>query len=83
MLGPGEVDIIISSAREKFLISDNAEITLEMNPEDLCADKIRGYVNSGINRIVLGVQSLNDELRRAIGRRGKYDVREQLDLFFH
>lgn len=82
MLGPGEVDIIISSAREKFLISDNAEITLEMNPEDLCADKIRGYVNSGINRIVLGVQSLNDELRRAIGRRGNYDVREKLDLFF-
>jgi oxygen-independent coproporphyrinogen-3 oxidase len=53
-----------------------------MNPEDFTTDKVRGYVSSGVNRIVLGIQSLNKALRRTIGRRGNTEVRKILDKFF-
>ncbi len=82
MLKPLQIDMIISALKKKFNIEQSAEITLEMNPEDLSIDKIRGYITAGINRIVLGVQSLDEELRRSLGRRGKSDVRSKLDLFF-
>lgn len=83
MLHPGQVELLISAVKEKFSVSGNAEITLEMNPEDLIPDRVRDYTCSGVNRIVLGVQSLDYGLRGTIGRRGNYDVREKLDLFFN
>ncbi len=82
MLSPGDIETLILSLRSKFSVSCDAEITLEMNPEDFSREKIRGYVSCGVNRIVFGVQSLNDNLRKTLGRRGKTEVQNRLDLFF-
>lgn len=46
-----------------------SEITVEVNPEDVDENYIRGLVNSGVNRISMGVQSLCDDELRAVGRR--------------
>lgn len=44
------------------------EITIEANPGTLNKEKLRIYKELGINRISLGVQSLNDQLLKSIGR---------------
>ena len=43
-----------------FIITDNPEITLEANPEDLLDKNIEEYKSAGINRISLGIQSFDD-----------------------
>lgn len=55
---------IINTVRSAFDVTDEAEITLEANPEDLQADVIAGWKRAGFNRISLGIQSIQeDELR--------------------
>lgn len=49
--------------------TETEEITIEANPEDVTADWVRYVASSPINRVSMGVQSLNDEQLRFIGRR--------------
>jgi oxygen-independent coproporphyrinogen-3 oxidase len=73
---------ILNSIREKFILESGSEITIEMNPNDLNYDKLNGYTDAGINRIVLGVQSLNNEMRKNIGRRANHINIADIELFF-
>jgi len=82
ILNPRQVEKIINRISDKFIIGSDPEITLEMNPDDLLSEKLEGFTSAGVNRIVLGVQSLDTEMRSAIGRRGKYVSKDLLDLFF-
>ena len=68
MLEKEEVDIILKTICNNFNIDSDAEITLECNPESILDDKIKGYRKSGINRISIGVQSLDNEILKIIGR---------------
>ncbi|MDO5718808.1 MAG: radical SAM family heme chaperone HemW [Tissierellia bacterium] len=61
----------IARILEKVYSSFNwngGEVTIEVNPEIISEDALRIYSNSGINRISLGAQSLDDELLNLIGR---------------
>ena len=58
----------IKTIYDNFNIDSDAEITLECNPESISDDKMEGYRKSGINRISIGVQSLDDEILKIIGR---------------
>jgi len=51
-----------------FNVSDNCEISIEANPESLNRHKIMNYKSSGINRISIGVQSLNQTELDLLGR---------------
>ena len=68
MLEKEEVDIILKTIYDNFNIDSDAEITLECNPESISDDKMKGYRKSGINRISMGVQSLDNEILKIIGR---------------
>ena len=68
MLEKEEVDIILKTIYNNFNIDSDAEITLECNPESISDDKMKGYSKSGINRISIGVQSLDNEILKIIGR---------------
>ena len=50
---------IINTAHQCFNITTNAEITMEINPGTVTLEKLKGYRQSGINRISIGVQSFN------------------------
>ena len=52
-----------------FLGDKEVETTIEMNPADCTLEKLQSYLNIGINRFSLGMQSANDEVLKAIGRR--------------
>lgn len=51
-----------------------SEFTLEVNPEDVCPDNCLAWKEAGVNRVSMGVQSLNDVELKTIGRRHDSDV---------
>jgi oxygen-independent coproporphyrinogen-3 oxidase len=59
---------ILNFCRNKFQVDKNAEITIEANPVTLDNEKIQKIIESGVNRLSLGVQSFNDVLLKKIGR---------------
>ncbi len=73
ILLPGEIGYIMSALRSVFKVDDDAEITIEVNPGTLTRLKADEYLEAGINRMSIGLQSAqNDELKR-IGRIHNYD----------
>ncbi len=78
-LSDGYVDRILAAANEAFLTDPEAEITMEANPGDLDVESCLRLSTSGINRLSLGVQSLDDGLLRLLGRR--HDADQALEAF--
>jgi oxygen-independent coproporphyrinogen-3 oxidase len=64
---------IIAACRERFDLGPQAEVTIEANPSDIVTHKVAAYLEAGVNRISLGVQSLQDEELRMLGRRHSAD----------
>ncbi len=68
LLTPEQIDAILSELRNSFILDENAEITLEANPNTVTPQKLTELRKSGINRISFGVQSLVDEELLLLGR---------------
>lgn len=68
LLPTGEVSRIMETIREHYRIAEDAEITIEMNPDTVTEDKLREYISARINRISIGLQSADDEELTRIGR---------------
>ena len=51
---------------------ENIEVTIEVNPGTVTAEKLLSYKNSGINRLSIGLQTTNDKLLKTIGRIHRY-----------
>ena len=69
-----EVSRIMETIHKHYRISEDAEITIEMNPETASDDKLREYITSGINRISIGLQSTDDGELARIGRIHDYET---------
>ncbi|ACU91423.1 radical SAM family heme chaperone HemW [Desulfomicrobium baculatum] len=69
LLEPGQIGALLEAAGTCFTLSADAEITLEANPDSVLRpgflDSVRGL---GVNRLSLGVQSLQDDLLAMLGR---------------
>ena len=66
---PGEaVDEILAAVRARIAVNPDAEITLEANPGTVDTNRFREFRAAGVNRLSLGVQSLNDAHLKALGR---------------
>lgn len=63
---------ILEVIKEKFNISKNAEITIEINPGTVTEEKLKDYYEVGINRISFGLQSTNSQLLKLVGRIHSY-----------
>ena len=63
------VEQIQRLAQSFISFESNYEWTIECNPESVTEEKIKAYVQLGINRISLGVQTFNDSLLTSIGRK--------------
>ena len=59
---------LIQGVRDRIPLAENAEITLEANPGTVEADRFAGFVEAGINRISIGVQSFANEQLSKLGR---------------
>ena len=58
---------IIEEIKKKN-VSNDAEITIEINPGTVTLEKLRDYKESGINRLSIGLQTTQNELLKQIGR---------------
>ncbi|MBP3429017.1 MAG: radical SAM family heme chaperone HemW [Clostridia bacterium] len=68
LLTAEQLSRIMDALRECFDLLPDAEITMEGNPGTLSPDRLAAYRASGVNRLSLGVQSMDDGLLAAIGR---------------
>ena len=64
-----QLEKLLSSLMGSFPLTEGAEVTAEANPGDLDDAKLRAMLNMGINRLSIGVQSLDDSLLDILGRR--------------
>jgi putative oxygen-independent coproporphyrinogen III oxidase len=55
--------------KEYYSVENNAEITIEVNPDDMDIKKAFGYRRAGINRISIGIQSFDDAMLTFFNRR--------------
>ena len=61
LLAPEELAGLMAPIRRHFNISEQAEITLEANPDDIRPEKIRIWTSLGINRLSIGIQSFREQ----------------------
>ncbi|CAI8004331.1 Heme chaperone HemW [Geodia barretti] len=72
-LPDGDIAAILGAASDAFRIDAGAEITIEANPGDLDDAACRGLRRQGVNRLSIGVQSLDNGLLQLLGRRHTAD----------
>jgi oxygen-independent coproporphyrinogen-3 oxidase len=68
LMEPETVAAVIERAATHWRFADDVEITLEANPNSTEAARFAAYRNAGVNRVSLGVQALDDDALRALGR---------------
>lgn len=68
LLTPEQIGHILEEVGKAFRITEGAEVTLEANPGTLTEESLAGYGNAGINRLSMGVQSMDDRRLRYLGR---------------
>lgn len=61
LLSEAELATILDQLRSQFSIADDAEITLEANPDDISPASLNAWKKIGINRLSIGVQSFFEE----------------------
>jgi len=76
LMPPETVAAIIEAAERHWGFADDVEITLEANPSSVEAARFQGLALAGVNRVSLGLQALDDEALRFLGR--AHDVAEGL-----
>ena len=95
VLTTSEINLLIESVYQNFTVTENPEITLEANPDDLSDDKIREFSESKINRLSIGIQSFfetdlqlmnrahnADEAKRCLETATRYFDNISVDLIY-
>jgi oxygen-independent coproporphyrinogen-3 oxidase len=68
LLEPAQMRRIFQSLRSNFTVDDEAEITVEAAPGQIAGELLDALLDSGVNRVSLGIQSFVDAESRAVGR---------------
>ncbi|MEP4196282.1 MAG: radical SAM family heme chaperone HemW [Aliishimia sp.] len=68
LMNPKTVELIIDRISHHWVLANDVEITLEANPSSVEAEKFLAFRSAGVNRVSLGVQALNDNDLKTLGR---------------
>lgn len=79
ILKSGNLENIFNSIFKNYKIHSHAEITMEANPENLNKAKLKRLISLGINRLSIGMQSLNDGILKMINR--SHNVKTALNSY--
>jgi putative oxygen-independent coproporphyrinogen III oxidase len=77
LMQPQTVAAILDSIGKHWNVAGNVEVSLEANPTSVEATRFRGYRAAGVNRVSLGVQALDDQSLKELGR--LHSAQEALD----
>jgi oxygen-independent coproporphyrinogen-3 oxidase len=61
LLSIEDCQLLIDKCKTSLTVTDNAEVTIETNPDDITNEKLAGWKEVGINRLSIGIQSFFDE----------------------
>jgi len=81
VLSPAEIGEILNKLKATFELEENAEITAEANPDDLDREYLESLLETGINRISIGIQSFDDNDLLLMNRRHNARQAEQSVLY--
>ena len=79
LMDPSVVDAVLNAIRSTWSVANDWEVTLEANPTSVEASRFKDYRMSGVNRISMGIQALNDPDLKRLGR--LHSVAEALAAF--
>jgi oxygen-independent coproporphyrinogen-3 oxidase len=68
LMAPETAAALIEAIAERFTLDAGVEITLEANPTSTEAARLTAFADAGVNRVSLGVQALDDEALKFLGR---------------
>lgn len=68
LMEPQTVEALLNGIAKYWGLPEGIEITMEANPSSVEAERFHAYRKAGINRVSLGVQSLNDADLKFLGR---------------
>lgn len=77
MLSGEQISSLIRAVKDSFTVTEDAEITVEVNPGDDLSGFLEEIRNAGCNRLSIGVQSSNDDELLVLGRRHSLNDAEQ------
>ena len=73
LMDPSTVASLLDDAARWFDMADDLEVTLEANPTSIEAERFTGYRAAGVNRVSIGIQSLDENALRMLGRHHSAD----------
>lgn len=73
IIGAKRLAEILSAVKNSFNVSENAEITIELNPHSVDEDFFKEIYKAGFNRISIGLQSANEDELKLLGRKHSAD----------
>lgn len=76
LMAPETTAALVEAVTDLWPVSPDIEVTLEANPTSVEAERFAAYAAAGVNRVSLGVQALNDDDLRFLGR--EHDTAEAL-----
>ncbi len=68
LLSPAQLEALLNAARERFTVSADAEVTLEINPGSVTEETLAAFRSLGINRASFGAQTFDDGELTRLGR---------------
>lgn len=72
---------LLEQLEQKRMLSEQCEITIEVNPGTVNLEKLKFYKKAGINRLSIGLQSVDDTELRVLGRIHNY--KQFLETFYN
>lgn len=68
LLPAADIKKIVNGIKDDFTVAGDSEITIEANPATITEEKLEAYLECGINRISVGVQSFDNSILNLLGR---------------
>ena len=78
-----EIKHLLDGLISLFIIDGDAEITIELNPDDITPDYINDLKNTRVNRLSIGIQSWRDQDLKMMNRRHNFVQAEKSNYRFH
>ena len=68
LLSQEELRLLFATIHQNYEVCNEAEVTLEANPEDLSTENATGFLEAGINRLSIGIQTFENERLKWMNR---------------
>lgn len=68
LFSPAAIARILQGVKQRTALTTNCEITLEANPGTIDQERFHGFRDAGVNRLSIGIQSLQDDKLKILGR---------------